>query len=339
MDSTPLYHPQAVRFWGPMPLEDDAQDQANQVSQTFDAIYNCVRVSPVSQLAAARHLPPVQFQSSPTQSHLLSGSPASLHWAPSTHSYTSPFPNTDTFTFPYTDTFTFPNTNAFTFPNTDVFTFHNADALTHYNSNQERPVTTSARSISTVSDFSQSTISLTSNSPVERAVRMRALNKEDQGARSYTWAELKILDKPTHDSLRWAEQYFSIYLARDRFPSRHSSNIDEIVDAGITLYTLEHGVPRPGKFPVLYTPSSFYVILFLELKVSTPCCCRHILNAINRGRSNDASALETQILQRELGFLNDARGYEANLSRKAWWFGSNFDFIDFVSPVRMCVNC
>jgi hypothetical protein len=178
----------------------------------------------------------------------------------------STFPNTDAFTLPNTNTLTFPNTNALTFPNTDVFTFPNVDALTHYNSNeftpqyadfdlqsQERPATTS-RSISTVSDFTQPTMLPMCNSPTERAARMRALNKEDQGVRSYSWAELKNLDEPTHNSLRWAEYYFYVYLVRDRFPSRQSSDVDATVDVGISLYALEHGVQRPGEFLVPSSP-------------------------------------------------------------------------------------
>jgi hypothetical protein len=81
---------------------------------------------------------------------------------------------------------------------------------------------------------------------VERAVRTRATNKEDQGGKGHTWAELLNIDRPTHDALRWAEEYSDVYLVRDIFPSRQPQDVDLVVDAGINLYALEHE-GRPGK--------------------------------------------------------------------------------------------
>jgi hypothetical protein len=179
-----------------------------------------------------------------------------------------------------------------------------------------------------------STTSLVWDDRTERATRTRAINKEDRGAKSHSWGVLLKLDKPTHDALRWAEEYSDIGLAGDRFPSRRPSDVDLVVEGGVNLYASEHGV-RPGKSSILYTSSFPHAMPFIELKISAPDSRRKILNVINVNRSNDQKALDTQIVCRFLGFLKLEQALKPNLLRMSEWFGSDFDFIDFTSSVRI----
>jgi hypothetical protein len=204
---------------------------------------------------------------------------------------------------------------------------------------QERLATASVLSISTASNLTsssgQSTISFVWDDQTERARRKRTTNKEDQGGKCHSWQEIFDLDEPTHDALRWAEEYSYVCLARDRFPSRRTVDIDLMVEAGINLYVLERGVTlgnHSAFFHLIIYSMPFF--LNLEFKLSAPDARRTILNAINHNRSNDSSALLTRVLCRHSGFINDKRASKANLLRKSDWFGNDFDFVDFTSPVR-----
>jgi hypothetical protein len=189
-----------------------------------------------------------------------------------------------------------------------------------------------ADSISATSDLTrQATTAATPLDEMKRAVRIRADDKEDQGGRCHTWAELMDLSPPTHDALRWAAVCADIHVVRDIFPSRRTQDVNLVLDAGITLYDSENG-ESIGElvfgFPYLLTQ-----FCYSELAISRPDSRRTILNAASHSRSNDKDALETQIVLRHMGFLKNqqAKVLEANLSKTLHWFGANFDFIDFTS--------